>query len=245
MGLQGKLTKNNIGHTMPVDAPAYNKKAFHFRRAKMYKFTFETSAEAVRELIPENLNAVEPATASLLFCEYTWSTMGPYKEAILAVDVTYKGTPYQYFTHLLLDSGEPILVGRDYYGIPKQRADIEFVAEGGVCGAYVDRPKGIRIASSVFRAEAPMEAPQEVRWPCCSLRTIPNPEDGKTHSLVELIQTDMIITPIEVWSGTGSCDLTGFSTFDPWHKLPVLKMVETSYMVADGILGSSKILETL
>ncbi len=246
MAIQGKLTRENIAHTMAADAPAYQQKPFHYRGAKMYRFEYETEPEAAAELIPAQLTLAEPASASLMFFEYPWSTIGPYKEAILSVNVFYKGEAFQYLAHLLLESNVPILVGREIYGLPKKMGSIKFTHEGDILAGYAERPEGIRICSGVFRTESPLESPPDgtpLRF--IGLRTIPSPEKGKEHSHVELVQTDGILSSIELWAGTGSCHFPGISVFDPWHKLPVKNMLSTTFMTTDIILSEGKVMERL
>lgn len=246
MGIQGKLKKENMAQSMPVNAPAYHNKPFHFRGAKMHSFAFETDAESVANLVPENLTLTDPATAVLMFCEYTWSTIGYYREAILAIDVVYKGEAFKYMTNLILDSVEPILVGREIYGIPKTMGSIEFSEEGGVLAGYVERPKGMRIASGVFRAESPLEPlPSGTLMRTLTTRVIPSPEENQDHSSVELIQTDSILHCTELWMGSGSCQLPETSIFDPWYNVPVKNMISANYMVTDIVLTGSKVVETL
>jgi acetoacetate decarboxylase len=74
---------------------------------------------------------------------------------------------------------------------------------------------------------------------------IPSPEKDKDHSLVELIQTDMIFSSVEVWAGPGNCHFSGASVLDPWHRLPVKNMIASTYTVGDFILPEGRILETL
>ena len=248
MGQQGKLNIGNIGHTMPVDAPAYHKGPFHFRGARMYRFEFETDADAAAALIPEQLRLTDTATATLTMAEYPWSTIGYYQEAILGLNVHYGDDPepLSYMTHLLLDSDTPILVGRDISGIPKKSGIINFTEEGDITGAYAERPEGIRICSSVFRTETPLPSPPDgTLLRTCDLRVIPSPEEGKDHSLVELLQTDFELSNIKMWAGSGSCDFPESSIFDPWYKLPVKKMLQTNFMETDIIMPPAKILETL
>jgi len=242
--MKGKLTKDNLMHAMPSDSPAFNAKPFYFKNAKMYRFAFETDPQAAAEFIPEQLSLVEPASASLMFCEYPWSTIGPYNEAILSVDVDYKGEVFQFMTHLVLDSSEPILVGREYYGFPKKMGVIDFSSEGGVMAGFVERPKGIRLASGVFQAAKPLETPPNGSLlRLLSLRTIPSPEAGVSHSLVELIQTDAVLTPMELWEGSGGCNLFETSVLDPWHRIPVKKMLNATCLVTDVTLPEAKVLE--
>jgi hypothetical protein len=62
--------------------------------------------------------------------------------------------------------------------------------------------------------------------PFVSLRLIPSPTHNTPASLVQLIQTMWLLTRGEIWAGAGSCHLTGASTLDPYHKLPVIAPVD-------------------
>ncbi len=246
MGVQGKLTKAKMGGSMPVDAPAYHKPPFYFKQARFIRFDYETDADAASELIPEQLSLADPATASLMLNEYPWSTVGSYREAVLGVNVLYGDQALFYMSHLMLDKTVPVLGGREIGGIPKKEGIVELVQHDDVMAGYVERPRGIRICSGVFRPELPLEPlPDGTPLNTCSLRVIPSPEKEKDHSLVELIQTDLILSSIEMWSGPGNCSFTGASVLDPWHTVPVVKMVASTYLVCDFVIEGSRILETL
>lgn len=123
---------------------------------------------------------------------------------------------------------------------------VEFVREEDLIAAYMERPRGIRICSGVMRMEQSLEPlPDRTPLKACSLRVIPSPEKDKDHSLVELIQTDLIVSSVEMWTGPGNCHLTGASALDPWHKLPVKEMISSIYMIFDFELSYGRVLETL
>ena len=156
----------------------------------------------------------------------------------------YKDEPFSYLTHLILDSNVPILVGREIYGLPKKMGRVEFTQEGGIFAGFAERPEGIRICSGVFQFDAPLDSPLDgtpLRF--LGLRVTPSPEKGEDHSHLELIQTDGVFSNIELWAGTGSCTLPEESVFDPWYKLPVRQMLETTYMQRDLILGEGRVVE--
>lgn len=246
MEVQGTLTRGKMASTLPVDAPAYHRKPFYFKGARLLRFDYETDADTAAQLVPDKLRLADPATAFLLINEYPWSTLGPYREAVLGVNVFHGDRPLHYISHLMLDSDTPILAGRELYGFPKKMGVIEFAQQGDVLAGVVERPKGIRICSAVFRPEQPLDPPPDGSpLQTCALRVIPSPEKDMLHSLVELIQTDMILSSVEVWTGTGSCHFPGISALDPWHNLPVKKMAAATYSVADFVLPEGKILETL
>lgn len=210
------------------------------------RFDYETDADAAAELIPEQLSLTDPPMASLYLNEYPWSTLGSYGEAVLGVNVLYDDRSIQYLSHLILDSDVPILAGREIYGFPKKMGFIKFIREEDLIAAYVERPKGIRICSGIIRPEQPLgPVPDGTALEVCGLRIVPSPEKGKDYSLVELIQTDMILNSAEMWTGPGNCHFTGASVLDPWHKLPVKNILAATYTICDFILQEGRILETL
>ena len=246
MGVQGKLTREKMGYSMPVDAPAFSGPPGHFKQANFIRFDYITDAESASELIPEQLSLTDPATAVLMFGHYPWSTIGSYKEAMIGVNVEYKGEAMFFPTYLILDKAG--FGGREVVGYPKKMGIVEFTKYDDVMGAYVERPKGIRICSGVMRPEQPidMSMMQDNVRTTCTLRVIPNPDKSKPHSLVELIRTDTEVSETEIWMGTGSCTLSGESALDPWHKLPVKEMLMSCYAVGDFTMGNnSKVMESL
>ena len=59
MAMQGKLTRDEIAHTMPVDAPSYQTKPFYYKRARVHSFVFETDPEAAASPVPAQLKLTE------------------------------------------------------------------------------------------------------------------------------------------------------------------------------------------
>jgi acetoacetate decarboxylase len=85
MVLEGRLTKDKFGYSLPAGAPLYAKPAIYYKNVEAIGITYETDTEAALDLLLEGLVLPEPAPASLLFIRYPWSTLGPYEEAILGI----------------------------------------------------------------------------------------------------------------------------------------------------------------
>ena len=82
------------------------------------RFDYEPDKESAAELIPEQFSVPDSPIAVVTFAEYPWSTVSPYREAILALGVSYKGESIQYMIQLILNSNMPIIGGREVYGYP-------------------------------------------------------------------------------------------------------------------------------
>jgi len=247
MGQSGKLTVEKMGANMPVNAPAYGPgPVYYYKKARLLIFNYETDEEAAANLLPPQLKLTDTPTVSVLFNDFEFSTAGRYKEAVQAINCLYGEQEAYYCVHLILDQDAPILAGREVAGFPKKLGHIELVTQSDLMAGYFDQPTGIRICSGVMRPEMPLDMPADgTTWKLINLRAIPAPEQDKKFSLLELVQTDMVQHPIEMWSGPGNCYFTGASELDPWHHLPVKKMLGCVFYVMDFELASFRILETL
>lgn len=241
MGKAGRLTKDKFGYGMPVDAPLYPKPPIYYKNVEVVSFTYETDEEAAADILPEGLELTTPATASVLFIRYPFSTLGPYEEAILGIACTYQGEPKFYIAHIVLNTDSPLAAGREIWGYPKKLAHITLEKEGDLICCTMERPKGNRICTGVMRPEVPVPAEEAGRGGTMSLRVIPSPEEGAEPSLAELIEVPVKRTLIEAWAGPGFVEFNSTSTIDPWYKISVKQMLSATYQRLDNILDYGKI----
>jgi hypothetical protein len=196
----------------------------------------------------------QPAMAAvkMLFAEYPWTSLGPYNETAQVLPCEYNGQPFLYAVRLHVTADTAMAAGREIGGFPKKLGTIDFRnQESYVC--TLERPRGLQIcsgtlapvsqlltvplpASQAIALPAPFNMtmplpppgpqPMPIVLPFVSLRLIPSPTHNTPASLVQLIQTMWLLTRGEIWAGAGSCHLTGASTLDPYHKLPVIAPVD-------------------
>ena len=76
MAKYGQLKKSRYGFTMPVTAPAVQSPPFYYRNMEMIIVEYRTAEEEALELLPDGLELLEPATASLVIAKYHFSTFG-------------------------------------------------------------------------------------------------------------------------------------------------------------------------
>jgi len=124
MSVEGQLTKEMMGPNLPVDMPATNLDAGFFKEVRMLRFDYITNPEIAARVIPSKFSLADDALASFVILEYGFTFVGPYKEAILSVNVLYKGSPYAYPVQLMLNSALPTMGGREI-GIPKKGNPIQ------------------------------------------------------------------------------------------------------------------------
>ena len=240
----GRLNRQNVGYGMPSDAPLYGKPPFYYTDLERLAFSYETDEEAVLDILPEGLEVPTPATATLLFLRYPFSTLGPYLEAILSVGCIWEGNPCGFIAHIVVDSDQPQAAGREIWGYPKKMAHITLETEGDLVIGTMERPRGNRICTGVMRLEQRMETGGPMSGPGMSLRVIPNPEDSMEPSLMELIETWSTVEDKLAYSGSGFLEFNSASTLDPWHRFAVGKFLGASYSRGDMVLPHGKVIKT-
>jgi acetoacetate decarboxylase len=192
------------------------------------------------------------AAVKMLFAEYPWTSLGPYNETAQVLPCQYKGQPFLYAVRLHVTADTAMAAGREIGGFPKKLGHIDFVnQESYLCS--LERPRGLRIctgtlypvsqlltiplpANQAITLPAPFNMtmplpppgpqPMPVVLPFASLRVFPSPVSNAPPAIAQLVQTTWLLTRGEIWSGFGSCQLTGASSLDPYHKLPVLAAVD-------------------
>jgi acetoacetate decarboxylase len=240
MGIKGKLGKERFGASIPVHAPLFQNLPHFFRNSKAAFFRYITDGEQAAELLPSALELTDPPTAVLVLLEHPWTTSGTFNEAIQFLVCAYKGRAVQYVPHILVNSEAAMAAGREAYGYPKKIAHIEFVRENEILACYVERPRGFRICSGLIRPEQPLDPSGIETVPTVCLRVVP-PTAGP--QVAELIEVGADLRIKELWACSGSCHFTGISELDPWHRLPVKRLLSCVYAVNDLELKEGRVLE--
>jgi len=233
MPVRGSLKKGQLGFSMPAYAPLFPKPPYFYKNATLMVFKYVTNASAAR-MVPDVVELADPPTAGLVFASYPSSNLGPYDEVVLYLDVVFQGRPLQFAAFLYVTTDAAMAAGREMGGYPKKIARIEFLP-GPAQTAVMERPAGLRICTGTMRPEerlVPGPTAQKTAGPppplvlnYLTLRLIPSPQLNQPPSLVELLETHWTIDCSEVWTGPGSCQLTGASELDPLHWAPVLQPI--------------------
>ena len=117
------MTRDEIlnAPSMPVFAPSYPHGPFHFLRREYLIVTYETEPDALREALPEPLEA---APGNIAY--YEWMKMpdasgfGDYEESGSGILAAFKGEPCNFSVQMYLDDEPPITGGREIWGFPKK-----------------------------------------------------------------------------------------------------------------------------
>jgi hypothetical protein len=241
MSVKGKLTKKMMAPNLPVDMPAVNPAKVFFKEVRMLRFDYITDPEIAARVIPSQLSLADDAAATFMVLEYGFTFVGPYKEALLSVNVLYQDAPYVYFVQLMLNSALPTMAGRDT-GYPKKVGFVDITQHEDTIAGYVERPKGERLATGILRIDKPIEPyPKEMPGASVLVRPVVYPDK---FVQMDLIRMDTVWKPTKMCTATGGCSFTGISVVDPWHTIPVKKMVRTSYFEGELDYMGGETLET-
>jgi len=244
MEKEGRLTKEQFGYTMPVDAPLFTKPPIYYHDVEAISITYETDEDSALDILPAGLELAIPATATVIFLRYPFSTLGPYNEAILGVSCIYNGLPKFYITYIVVDSDIPLSAGREIWGYPKKFAQITLEKDGDSIIGTMERPRGNRICTGIVRLEKPLQPTETGKGSgSISLRVIPNPNGSNDPSIAELIEVPPDNTPIESYEGSGSVQFNSNSVTDPWHKLVVNKVTMAIYRRYHMVLHPGEVIK--
>jgi acetoacetate decarboxylase len=242
MSVKGKLTKEMMGPNLPLDMPATNTAANFFKDVRILQFMYMTDPEVAANVIPSQFSLDDEVMATLSILDYGFTMSGSYKEAILGVNVLYEGIPYSYNVQLMLNSALPTMGGREV-GIPKKVGYVDITQHEDTLAGFVERPKGERLVTGILRIDQAIESfPEEM--PIQSIVVRPVLYFDKPAQM-DLLRVDSVFRPKRVHTATGMLTYTGISVVDPWHTIPVKKMVGCSYLECDFAFCGGKTLGTL
>jgi acetoacetate decarboxylase len=229
----GQLKKAAFGYSVPVDAPLYTSFPLYYEDVSILMFPYLTPATQAAALLPEQFDLVpvpadaqgQLAIAQVVFAKYGFSNIGAYNEVAQTIVASYKGTVGSFAVRLHVTSDQAMAAGREIGGFPKKLGHITF-DEGATNLGTLESPKGLRICSGELDAVQPVQGSGgSTPLTFFSVRLIPNPEDAAQPSVCQIIQTAWILENGKLWSGRGNLFFTGASGLNPYHALPVFKLM--------------------
>src|SRR5258705_3381119 len=117
---------------MPSPTPAFPRGPSGFVRREFLIVTYRTEMDAVRAVVPEPLEVVEPLV-KFEFIRMPDSTgFGDYTESGQVIPVRFKGQTGAYVHAMYLDDEAPIAGGRELWGFPKKFAEPKLRVEKDV-----------------------------------------------------------------------------------------------------------------
>jgi acetoacetate decarboxylase len=240
---KGLLSKERFGSSMPVDAPYYQSPPFYYRDARALSVAFETDADSAAAILPEGLELPLPARATLIIVYYPSSTFGAYNEAMLGLRCLWQGQEFFYIPHIAVDSVPPLVGGREIWGYPKKFAHVQLSQRDELWLGTVERPAGVRLVTATIRPERPVKpVPSAAGGGSLSLRVMPSPEPNQPPTAELIAVQGGERQTHEIWSGPATVRFDSESTLDPWHALPVRRVLGGTFSRYDFSLPHGRVL---
>ena len=228
---------------MPLTNPSFPPGPYRFYNREYIIITYRTDIEALRAVVPEPLEIVEPLVKYEFIRMPDSTGFGDYTETGQVIPVRYKGVDGGFVHSMYLDDDAPISGGRELWGFPKKLAQPKISHEGEVI-------VGTLHAGSVLCATATMGYKHKIVTdtshlmasmvsPSFLLKIIPH-VDG-TARICELVRYRLEDVTIKgAWTSPAALELHQHVTADV-ARLPVREIVSAVHFVADLTLGLGEV----
>jgi acetoacetate decarboxylase len=229
-------------YAMPLTNPAFPRGPYRFFNREYLIITYRTDRDALRAVVPEPLEVIEPIVKYELIRMPDSSGFGDYTESGQVIPVRYAGQDGQYVHSMFLDDDAPILGGRELWGFPKKLATPKISREGEVLVGTLHHGSILCALATMgykHRAQDKSVALQALRQPNFVLKIIPH-VDGSLR-ICELVRYHLEDVQVkEAWSAPAELQLFRHVVADV-ARLPVLEIVSGHHVVADLTLGYGRV----
>ena len=228
----GRLKRDRLPHALPVTAPLYPPPPWPLPGARILKLTFETDAETTLDWLPPSLGRTSPAYAIITVAHYPESPIGPFSLAAQYLGCRARMFIRAFTLEAVTDNVTALLALREIWGFPARLGRVRLTAGPRSARARVTAQGHTPVDLRLSRAEACN--PELIRYdPMLNVRLISNIQQGKRHSLLEVVQIDPEYEIKEAMRGQGQLTHTEPSEGAPWHLLPPLNMISATYTICD------------
>src|ERR1700758_4206237 len=187
--------------------PSYPRGPWHYKDMHQLVVTYESTAEAVRKVVPSPLQPAEGNRVTIEWRRMTEvSGFGPYTEVGHSVACTFQGKPAIYVFQAFLDSESPTLAGREILGFPKRHGEPELktirevltgtLSYGGVQVALATMPyREVDLSDRLAEIEQELQTTQLV------LKLLPD-VDNHTPKIAQLVRVGIYDVRLRgAWGG--------------------------------------------
>ena len=228
--------------TMPFTSPAFPRGPYHFINREFLIITYRTDLDALRAVIPEPLQFIDPIMKFEFIRMPDSSGFGDYTESGQSIPVSFNGMRGSYVHGMYLNDQLAIAGGRELWGFPKKSGSPQLGVQVDTLVGTLDYGK-VRIAQATMgfkhrEADHAMVL-AALAAPNFLLKIIPH-VDGSARicELVRYYTTQ--VTLKGAWTGPGSLELHPHA-LAPVADLPVLKIESALHFLADLTLDVGEV----
>ena len=228
---------------MPLTNPSFPPGPYRFYNREYIIITYRTDIDALRAVVPEPLEIIEPLVKYEFIRMPDSTGFGDYTESGQVIPVRLNGVDGGYVHSMYLDDDAPIAGGREIWGFPKKFAQPKISHEGEVivgtlhynsvlCATATMGYKH-RIIADTTHLLASLKAPNFL------IKIIPH-VDGSVR-ICELVRYYLEDIQIKgAWTSPAALELHQHVLADV-ARLPVREVVSATHFVADLTLGMGEV----
>lgn len=225
-------------YAMPLTNPAYPPGPYRFIDREYVIISYRTDPEALRAVVPEPLEIVDPVV-KYEFIKMPDSTgFGDYTESGQVIPVRFNGAEGVYVHAMYLDDDAPIAGGREIWGFPKKLAFPKLVHEGEVIVGTLHYGSVLCASATMgykHRAVDTADVAHSLGKPNFLVKIIPHVD--ASPRICELVRYHLEdVTVKGAWTGPADLQLFRHVIADV-ARLPVLEIVSAVHFIADLTLG--------
>jgi len=229
-------------YAMPLTNPSFPRGPYRFFNREYLIITYRTDPDALRAVVPEPLEIIEPVVKYEFIRMPDSTGFGDYTESGQVVPVRYAGQDGLYVHSMYLDCNGPIAGGRELWGFPKKLARPRIRHDGDVIVGTLHYGKSLCAIASIGYKHQAADQQQVMRGlvkPNFVMKIIPH-VDGSPR-ICELARYQLEDIRIkECWSAPAELQLFRHVAADV-ARLPVLEVVSGQHFVADLTLGYGEV----
>lgn len=218
-----------------------------FYDAEMITIFWETDPEVIERLLPPPLKPVGRPLVTAFVANYPSTNFGvPYLESALFVRASFEGQEGSYCLAMPVTNDIAMAGGREIYGYPKKMANIVLRKDGDMVEGWTER-HGIRFMKIKARLTGKtndssaidvlkslgLTAGQTSSTMAYNFKHFPSPAGGGFDYDPRLTKGEVVFRPKAFTLAEAEIELIP-SEFDPWHELPVKRMLGGFYSVGDN-----------
>jgi acetoacetate decarboxylase len=232
-------------------------KSGDFHDAEMLTLIWETTPEAIERLLPPPLKPAEKPLVLAFVADYPSTNFSlPYKESALLIRASFESKEGFYCLAMPVTNDMAMAGGREIWGYPKKLANISLQRTGDTVEGWTER-HGIQFMKVTANLTGklndnsamdellgmglnPEGEYSDIQF---NFKHSPSPVAGEAFDYPpRLIQGETVFRPKTFTFAEVEIELTP-SEFDPWHEVPVARMLGGFYSVGDNsMLNDGKVL---
>jgi acetoacetate decarboxylase len=227
---------------MPLTSPSYPKGPYRFVNREFFIVTYRTDMEALRAVVPEPLQVIDPIVKYEFIRMPDSTGFGDYTETGQIIPVEFNGRKGSYVHAMFLNDDSPIAGGREIWGFPKKLAEPRMRVEKDTLVGTLD-VGSVQVASATMgykhRAIDPAKVLDSLQAPTFLLKIIPHVDC--TPRICELVEYSLEdITVKSAWEGPAGLELHDHA-MAPLTQLPVREVLSATHILTDLTLGLGRV----